>query len=52
MRNNEAFEVNNRLKGVEEYQPAKTEEKIPQSSEEIYTVKKGDTLSKIAKIYK
>ena len=44
-------EVNNRLKGVEEYQPAKTEEKIPQISEEIYTVKKGDTLSKIAKIY-
>ena len=44
-------EVNNRLKGVEEYQPTQTEEKNPQISEEIYTVKKGDTLSKIAKIY-
>lgn len=45
-------EVNNRLKGVEEYKPAQTEEKAPQISEEIYTVKKGDTLSAIAKKYK
>lgn len=45
-------EVNNRLKEVYNFIPAKEEEKEPQISEEIYTVKKGDTLSKIAKIYK
>lgn len=44
-------EVNNRLKEVYNFTPAKEEEKTPQISEEIYIVKKGDTLSKIAKIY-
>lgn len=44
-------EVNNRLKAGELYQPAVEPEKVPEISEEIYTVKKGDTLSKIAKMY-
>lgn len=44
-------EVNNRLNGNAIYQPAIQEEKPAQNCEEIYTVKKGDTLSAIARKY-
>lgn len=44
-------EVNNRLKGSEDYQPNIQPVKGPEISEEIYTVKKGDTLSAIARKY-
>ena len=44
-------EVNNRLKGNEEYQPATPAQKESEICEEIYTVKKGDTLSAIARKY-